>query len=61
MKKTYISPATLIMAVQAQQHMLVGSRVFDDQNADSGLDVLTTEKGDWDIWGGSSDDYDDDF
>ncbi len=61
MKKKYISPATSIMAVQAQQHMLVGSRVFDDQNADSGLDVLTTEKGDWDIWGGSSDDYDDDF
>lgn len=49
------------MAVQAQQHMLVGSRVFDDQNADSGLDVLTTEKGDWDIWGGSSDDYDDEY
>ena len=32
------------MAVQAQQHMLVG-----------------TEKGDWDIWGGSSDDYDDEY
>ena len=61
MKKKYISPATSIMAVQAQQHMLVGSRVFDDQNADSGLDVLTTEKGDWDIWGGSSDDYDDEY
>lgn len=61
MKKKYISPATYIMAVQAQQHMLVGSRVFDDQNADSGLDVLTTEKGDWDIWGGSSDDYDDEY
>lgn len=60
MKKTYISPATSIMAVQAQQHMLVGSRVYDE-NADSGLDVLTTEKGDWDIWGGSSDDYDDEY
>ena len=61
MKKTYISPATSIMAVQAQQHMLVGSRVFDDQEASSELDVLTTEKGDWDIWGGSSDDYDDEY
>lgn len=55
MKKTYISPATLIMAVQMQQHMLVGSKVYDE-NADSELDVLTTEKGDWDIWDGSSDD-----
>ena len=59
MKKKYISPATSIMAVQAQQHMLVGSRVFDE-SADSGLDVLTTEKGDWDIWGTNNgeDDYD---
>ena len=62
MKKTYISPATLIMAVQAQQHMLVGSKVFDDP-ADSGLDVLTREKSDWDIWGTGSDDddYDDEY
>ena len=61
MKKTYISPATLIMAVQVQQHMLVGSQVFDDP-ADSNYEVLTQEKGDWDIWGtNSDDDYDDEY
>ena len=38
MKKTYISPAIHIMAVQMQQHMLIGSKVYDDF-ADTEKDV----------------------
>ena len=60
MKKTYISPAIHIMAVQMQQHMLIGSKVYDDF-ADTESAALVRGSGDWDIWGDNSDDYDDEY
>ena len=48
-----IEPAALI----AESLVLDGS---GDNKLNSG-DILSKESGDWDIWGNSSDDYEDDY
>ena len=62
MKKEYIAPHAAVYQIEptaliAESFVLDGS---SDNKLNSG-DILSKESGDWDIWGNSSDDYEDDY
>ncbi len=62
MKKEYIAPHAAVYKIEpaaliAESFVLDGS---GDNKLNSG-DILSKESGDWDIWGNSSDDYEDDY
>ena len=61
MKKKYIAPTTNSISVNVCQ--IVCTSLFEEGNAgESGItDADSKFSDDWDIWGGSSDDYDDEY
>ena len=57
-----MSPHTAVYKIEPAA-LIAESLVLDGNSGnklDSG-DILSKESGDWDIWGNSSDDYEDDY
>ena len=61
MKKKYIAPTTNSISVNVCQ--IVCTSLFEEGNAgESGITTADSKfSDDWDIWGDSSDDYDDEY
>ena len=61
MKKTYIAPHAAVYQIEPARLIAESLGLDGSKTLDSSGDILTKDGGDWDIWGNSSDDYEDDY